>query len=119
MGFSKQVGIHAGVTGADAKSPVTQFLEDGDRPKVPARPRERGISIHVFGIGSRSGIQEELNCFFGAEGGGAVQRGFPPGATVPHEPSGLNGRFGGAIGIRPRSQQNSDDLGVGEAIRSA
>ena len=44
--------------------------------QVPACPRQRGITIHVFGIYDSTRIDQKLNCFFCSKGRGTMKRRF-------------------------------------------
>ena len=95
---------------------VTKLPENGSGAQVPAGPGEWGISIHVFRIDGRAGIQEKLDSLFRTKGGGTVERSFGFGSTVSHEGARLYRWLCSTIGIGTMSEQNSDDVVVFRAI---
>jgi hypothetical protein len=74
MWFSEKIGLHPDVVRVDAEIPVTKPFENGTGAQVPTRPGQRGIAVHVLGVDFRTRIEEQLDGFFSAERGGAVQR---------------------------------------------
>jgi len=87
------------------KLPITELSENRPWAQMPAGPCECGISVHVFGIDPRTGIEKHLNCFFGTEGRRAVQRCFGSGSDIAHEGVRFHRRLGDAIGIGRHSQE--------------
>ena len=117
MRDSFQVDVHSATFEVDRKSVVEKFSENGIGAWGPTGPAQRGISVRIFGVPFRSGVKEELDGFFTGIGGGAVERGFAPGANVAHEGSGFDARLGGAVGIGAVSEQDSHDILLREAGR--
>lgn len=100
----------------NAKSAITKFPENGSRAKVPTRPSQRGISIHVFGVFGHPCVKKKLDALLSAKGGGAVERGLGFRPDIAHEAVRFHGWFGHTIGICPRREQNLDDLGMGRTF---
>src|SRR5713101_320341 len=72
--------------------------------------------MHVLGVDFRTRIQEQLDGFFVAEGGGTVEWSLGFRSAVAHEAIGFNAFPGRAIWIRPAGEQHSDDVVVGRTI---
>jgi hypothetical protein len=96
--------------------PVAKLLENGTGTEVPARPGERSISIHVFGIQDCTCIKQKLDSFFAAKGRRSVERSFSFGSTVSHKGTCFGEVFCRAIGVRAIGEQYFDDVIVGRTI---
>lgn len=119
MRLSQEKGLHAGIVRMNPELSITKLPQDRGRTQMPTGPAERGIAIHILGIGAGSGLQQELDRRFAAEGGGPVERGFRFGPAVPHEAAGFRARQAHRLGIRASGQQHPDHVMVGQAARFA
>jgi hypothetical protein len=75
--------------------------------------------VGVFCVELGAGVQENLDGFFVAESGGAVQRSFALGAAIAHEAAGFDAGAGGDVGIGAGGDEHAQDEVVGEPIGSA
>jgi hypothetical protein len=66
---------------------IAELSEDRIRARVPTRPAERRISIHIFYIDRGTCFQEKLDGRFAAERSGSMKRRFTLRSAVSHESS--------------------------------
>lgn len=101
------------------KLSIAELFENGPGTQVPTGPGECRISVHIFRIDPRTGIQQHLDGRFRAEGSRAVQGRFPLGPAIAHEVVGWNPWFGRVIGIRTTSEEHFDYGVMGLSIGGA
>lgn len=78
------------VVGMDAMWAEAEPGEDGARPQVPARPRQRRIAMGILRLAARPGLQQPIDHLATGERRGAVQWRLAAGAAVAHEAAGLD-----------------------------
>ena len=114
MWFSEQVRPHRFPVGPNMKFTVTEHSENGIRTRIPTRPAEWRISIHVFRLNVCSRIQQHLDRFFIAKGRSAVQRCFTFRSAIAHEGTRLNAWLGNTVGIRSIAEEHFEHAVMGK-----
>lgn len=79
---------------------------------MPARPRQRRITIGIQRLAVGAALQEELNHRVIAIGCGAVQRRLGPGADIAHEGTALASGDRARIDVRAVGEQQPQDENV-------
>src|SRR5687768_7899604 len=101
------------------KLSITELSENRPGTQIPTGPSEWRISVHVFDINPRTGIQKHLDGCFRAEGRRAVQRRFSLGSAIAHEVIRWNRWLGHAIGIRTIGEEHYDHYVMSLSIGGA
>ena len=117
MWFTEQVRRHRPPVRPDMKVTVTEHSQNGIRTRIPTRPTEWRVSIHVPRLNVCSRIQQHLDRFFSTESRSTMQTRLTFCSTIAHEATRFNGSIGkfdegGSVLVR-----GSRDVAGGQVIK--
>src|SRR5205085_1007487 len=119
MWLAKKVPSHAFPALPNRKPVVTKFPKNRVGAKIPTRPSERRITIHVLSVDCPACILKQFDGFYGTKRRGAVKRCLSFRSAIAHKASGFNFWSRHGIWIRTGVEQHPDNQIMCEAVGRA